>query len=86
MPEFANQTVVVAFAHVEVDRWRVLRLLRLESARWRFDHLGKFDTGFMGKEEQRQFWPGTKPEMTKCYELSAADIAQVEQLLSFSVS
>lgn len=85
LPEFAGRTLVIAFAHVEVDRWRVLRLLRLEHARWRFDRAGRMDQVFLREEARRRLRPSTKSEMTENHELCAHDIQQIEQLLGIRV-
>lgn len=82
LPEFADQTIVVVFAHVEMDRWRVIRLLRLEKARWKFDQAGEVDQMFLREEERLRFWPGTKAEMTESYELTAIDVQQIKRLLN----
>lgn len=85
LPEFSGQKIVIAFAQVEVDRWRVIQLLRLEKARWKFDQAGIIDQGFLKEEARRQFWPGTKAEMTECHDLSDTDVEQIEQLLGIRV-
>ena len=85
LPKYACLTLVVAFAHVEVDRWRVLRLLRLERARWRFDQTGIIDQVFLKEEERRRFWPSTKSEMTESHEFCASDIQQIEHLIGIRV-
>lgn len=43
LPEFANKTVVVAIAHLEVEGQKVVRLVRLERTEWPFDAGGRVD-------------------------------------------
>jgi len=63
LPEFAGQTITVAFAHVEVSGPRVVRLLRLERVRWRFDQHGNFDGEFDKEASRLKLWPSTFTEV-----------------------
>jgi len=57
LPEFADQTITVAFAHVEVEGPRIVRLLRVERLRWRFDDAGNLDQEFVVRQLRYKFWP-----------------------------
>lgn len=63
LPEFADQTVTVAFAHVEVEGPRIVRLLRVERLRWRFDDAGEFDRRFVQMQLHYKFWPRSMAEV-----------------------
>jgi hypothetical protein len=74
LPEFADQTITVAFAHVEVKGPRVIRLLRVERARWRFDLQGEFDSKFARAESHSKYWPRTVAEVFEARQFSATEL------------
>ncbi len=80
LPEFAGQTITVAFAHVEVRGHRVLKLLRVERARWRFDAQGCFDQGFFREEIRARYWPRTISEVAVGDPFSAAEVESLRLL------
>lgn len=81
LPSYAEQTIVVAFAHIEIDRYRVIQLLRLERAQWRFDTGGFFDQAFALEETRRRFWPTNSNEVEEEFIFTQNEIDLIRKFL-----
>jgi len=81
LPEFAGQTITVAFAHVEVQGPRVLKLLRVDRARWRFDAAGHFDRVFAEIQATHKYWPRSVSDVQDARPFHEGEIASIRQRL-----
>lgn len=82
LPAYADHTIVVAFAHIEVDRHLVTQLIRLEHARWRFDSAGTVDQAFLQTETKRRFWPTNRDEAEEKFTFTQAETDCIRKLLN----
>lgn len=82
LPAYAEQTIVVAFAHVEVDRHRVTQLFRLERARWRFDGNGRVDQAIVKDWERKRYWPASSSEVQERYSFNQTETDCIRCMLN----
>lgn len=81
MLRYANQTIAVAHAHVEVDKHRVINLLRLEYSRWRFDDDGFVEQSFLRNEARKRLWPSNRDEILEQFALDQINIEAIHGAL-----
>ena len=65
IPEYSNQAITIAFAHVEVIQRRVVKLLDIDYDLWRFDSQGVFDVNYWAERQHRRYWPVSMADITE---------------------